>query len=68
MIFFFLQKAYKEVAKELIPTILFPSDSECKSAIEEYLARHAGTYIDTLGLNNWISKFEAKILPEVSKI
>jgi hypothetical protein len=64
----FLQNAYKEVAKQLIPTILFPADNEFRKAIEEYLSKHAEHYIDEIGRNNWLSKFEEKILPEVSVI
>ena len=63
-----LQKAYKDIAKQLIPTILFPSDIECKKALEEYLSKHAPHYIDSIDRNNWASKFEDSLLPEVSEI
>jgi hypothetical protein len=64
---FFLQRAYKEVSKKLIPTILFPSDTEFRKALEEYLSEHAANYINSIGENNWLSKFDEKILPEVSE-
>lgn len=64
----FLQHAYKEVAKKLIPTILFPSDAEYRKALEEYLSEHAENYINSIGENSWLSKFDEKILPEVSEI
>jgi hypothetical protein len=64
----FLQNAYKVVAKQLIPTILFPSDNEYRTAMEEYLSKHAEDYINEIGKNNWLSKFEEKILPKVSEI
>jgi len=63
-----IQTLYKEVAKQLIPTILFPSDTECREEAEKYLADHAPQYMDSIGQNNWLSKFSEKILPEVSEI
>jgi hypothetical protein len=36
--------------------------------MEEYLSKHAKHYIDEIGKNNWLSKFNEKVLPEVSEI
>ena len=36
--------------------------------MEEYFAEHAENYIENLGENLWLSKFEEKVLPEVSKM
>lgn len=63
-----MQRAYKEVSKELIPAILFPSDTDYRTALEGYLAKHADHYIKNLGKNGWVSLFEEKLLPEVSEI
>lgn len=63
-----LQQAYKEIAKELIPSNLFPSNKEYRDALEKYLEKHANHYIDSVGMNNWISMFEVKLLPEVCEI
>ncbi|GBC26149.1 hypothetical protein GLOIN_2v1870636 [Rhizophagus irregularis DAOM 181602=DAOM 197198] len=51
------------VSKELIPKILFPSDTEYREALEKYLAEHASHYIENLGRNTWVSLFESKLLP-----
>ena len=56
------------MSKELIPKILFPSDTEYREALEKYLAEHASHYIENLGRNTWISLFESKLLPEVREI
>jgi class 3 adenylate cyclase len=63
-----LQRAYKEVAKKLLPEILFPSAKEYREALEEYLSEHAEHFIEQIGRNSWVSLFEEKLLPEVSKI
>lgn len=63
-----MQIAYKEIGKDLIPSRLFPSDSEYRIALENYLAEHAGHYIKDIGRNGWISLFEDKLLPEVREI
>jgi hypothetical protein len=63
-----LQRAYKEISKELVPTKLFPSKTEYQTALESYLAEHADHYIGSLGKNGWISLFEEKLLPEVREI
>lgn len=63
-----MQVAYKEISKELVPSRLFPSDTEYRTALENYLARHASHYIEDLGRNGWISLFEEKLLPEVREI
>lgn len=36
--------------------------------MEAYLSKHAEHYIGEIGKNNWLSKFNEKILPEVSEI
>jgi len=36
--------------------------------MEEYLSKNAEHYIDEIEKNNWLSKFNDKILPEVSEI
>lgn len=51
-----------------MPTILFPTVAQYREALEEYLEKHAEHYIDTIGVNNWISMFEVKLLPEVCEI
>jgi hypothetical protein len=61
-----VQRAYKEIAKQLLPTVLYPSTSEYRDALEKYLEEHARNYIETIGENSWISLFEEKLLPEVS--
>jgi hypothetical protein len=63
-----LQKAYKEVAKELVPAILFPSTAEYRAALEKYLSAHAEHFIESIGRNRWVSLFEEKLLPEVCEI
>ncbi|CAG8776968.1 19141_t:CDS:2, partial [Rhizophagus irregularis] len=60
----FWNRAYKKVSKELIPKILFPSDTEYREALEKYLAEHASHYIENLRRNTWVSLFESKLLPE----
>jgi predicted house-cleaning noncanonical NTP pyrophosphatase (MazG superfamily) len=63
-----LQIAYKEIGKDLVPSRLFPSDSEYRIALEKYLSEHASHYIKDIGKNGWISLFEDKLLPEVREI
>jgi hypothetical protein len=63
-----LQNAYKEVSKQLLPTVLFPSTKEYRTALEKYLDDHADHFIDNIGRNSWVSLFEEKLLPEVSEI
>jgi len=36
--------------------------------MEDYLAKNAPNYINEIGNNNWLSKFDEKILPDVSEI
>jgi hypothetical protein len=55
-----MQQAYKEVAKELIPTILYPTPKEYRQTLEKYLAENAEGYIDNVGRNTWISIFTEK--------
>jgi hypothetical protein len=62
-----LQGAYKEVSKQLLPTVLFPSTEEYRTTLEKYLKDHADHFINSIGRNGWISLFEEKLLPEVSK-
>ncbi|CAG8851793.1 10683_t:CDS:1, partial [Racocetra persica] len=45
----FWNLAYKEVAKNLILAILYPSPKEYRIAIERYLSEHADHFIDTIG-------------------
>jgi len=52
-----MQQAYKEIAKELIPTILFPTFKEYRQMLEKYLAENAKGYIDSVGHNTWTSMF-----------
>ena len=52
-----MQQVYKEVAKELIPMILFPTSKEYRQTLEKYLAENAEGYIDSVGRNTWISMF-----------
>lgn len=63
-----MQVAYKEISKDLVPSRIFPSDTEYRTALESYLAQHASHYIEDLGRNSWISMFEEKLLPEVREI
>lgn len=63
-----MQGAYKEVSKQLLPTVLFPSTKEYREALEKYLDEHASHFIDSIGRNSWVSLFEAKLLSDVSKI
>ncbi|KAF0517620.1 hypothetical protein F8M41_016886 [Gigaspora margarita] len=60
----FKARAYKEVAKQLIPTNLFPSTREYRIALESYLSEHAENFISSIGENAWISMFDSKILSE----
>jgi hypothetical protein len=62
-----MQIAYREVAKELIPTNLYPNSREYRDALEGYLAEHADQYIETIGQFTWISTFQEKLLPEVRR-
>jgi hypothetical protein len=64
----FLQRSYREVSKQLLPGILFPSTKEYRAAMEKYLDEHAEHFIESIGRNSWVSLFEEKLLPEVSKI
>ena len=63
-----MQNAYKEVSKQLLPTVLFPSTKEYHMALEKYLDDHADYFIDNIGRNSWVLLFEEKLLPEVSEI
>ena len=63
-----MQNAYKEVSKQLLPTVLFPSTKEYRMALEKYLDDHADYFIDDVGRNSWVLLFEEKLLPEVSEI
>ena len=63
-----MQNAYKEVSKQLLPTVLFPSTKEYRMVLEKYLDDHADHFIDDVGRNSWMSLFEEKLLPEVSEI
>ncbi|CAG8855663.1 1933_t:CDS:1, partial [Gigaspora margarita] len=51
-------RAYKEVAKQLILTNLFPSTRENHIALESYLSEHAENFISSIGENAWISMFD----------
>lgn len=62
-----MQRAYKDISKELVPNILFPSNKEYRDALEQYLEAHAKHYIESIGVNNWISMFDVRLLPEVSE-
>ena len=63
-----MQNAYKEVSKQLLPTVLFPSTKEYRMALEKYLDDHADHFIDNIGRNSWVSLFEEKLLLKVSEI
>jgi hypothetical protein len=63
-----LQQAYKDISRELLPNVLFPSTDEYRGALEKYLESHASKYIESIGNNNWLSMFEVKLLPEVSEM
>ncbi|CAG8673473.1 26196_t:CDS:2, partial [Racocetra persica] len=60
----FWNQAYKEVAKQLIPKILFSSTHEYCIELEKYFSEHAEYFIDSILRNVWTSMFETKILPE----
>ncbi|UZO25771.1 uncharacterized protein OCT59_018030 [Rhizophagus irregularis] len=59
------KRVYKNVAKELIPTSLYPLDIEYRKALEIYLSKHAEHYIKNIGQNAWISLFSDKLLAEI---
>ncbi|GBC18999.2 hypothetical protein GLOIN_2v1846469 [Rhizophagus irregularis DAOM 181602=DAOM 197198] len=61
----FWNRVYKNVAKELIPTSLYPSDIEYRKALETYLSKHAEHYIKNIEQNAWISLFSDKLLAEI---
>ena len=63
-----LQQAYKDISRELLPNVLFLSTDEYRKALEKYLESHASKYIESIRNNNWLSMFEVKLLPEVSKM
>ena len=63
-----LQQAYKDISRELLPNVLFPSTDEYREALEKYLESHALKYIESIRNNNWLSIFEVKLLPEVSEM
>ena len=63
-----MQNAYKEVSKQLLPTVLFSLIKEYRMALENYLDDHTDHFIDNVGRNSWVSLFEEKLLPEVSEI
>ena len=62
-----MQNAYKEVSKQFLPTVLFPSTKEYRMVLEKYLDDHTDHFIDDVGRNSWVSLFEEKLLPEVSE-
>jgi hypothetical protein len=51
----------------LLPGILFPKPSEFRVELERYLSENAEHFIENIGENSWISMFEEKLLPGVSK-
>ncbi|EXX54864.1 hypothetical protein RirG_230610 [Rhizophagus irregularis DAOM 197198w] len=61
----FWNRVYKNVAKELIPTSLYPSNIEYRKALETYLSKYAEHYIKNIGQNAWISLFSDKLLAEI---
>ena len=63
-----LQQAYKDISRELLPNVLFPSTDEYCEALEKYLESHASKYIKSIENNNWLSMIEVKLLPEVSEM
>ena len=63
-----LQQAYKDISRELLPNILFPSIDEYHEALGKYLESHVSKYIESIRNNNWLSMFEVKLLPEVSEM
>jgi hypothetical protein len=56
------------VVKKLLPNVLFPTVSEFRKVLEEYLAERAEHFIESIGRSSWISMFEDKLLREVSLI
>lgn len=62
---YFIQVAYREVAKEMLPSNLYPTPTEYRQAVEKYLAENAEHYIESIGHNAWISLFTQKIHNEV---
>ncbi|RGB36926.1 hypothetical protein C1646_757522 [Rhizophagus diaphanus] len=63
-----LLNEFWNVSKELIPKILFPSDTKYHETLEKYFAEHASHYIKNLGRNTWVFIFESKLLLEVLEI
>lgn len=63
-----MQRVYKEVANQLLPTVLFPSTKEYRVALEKYIEDHADHFIESIGRNSWVSLFEEKLLPEVREM
>src|SRR6266487_3437403 len=64
-LYYSVQIAYKEIAKELLPTNLYPTPAEYHYALEIYLEQNAQDFISTIGRNSWISLFTEKLLPEI---
>ncbi|PKY39090.1 hypothetical protein RhiirA4_452223 [Rhizophagus irregularis] len=58
----FWNHVYKNIAKELILTILYSSDIEYQKALETYLSKHADYYIKNIRQNMWIFLFSDKLL------
>ena len=63
-----MQNAYKEVSKQLLPTVLFPSTKEYRMALEKYLDDHTDHFIDDVGRNSWVSLFEEKLLSKILEL
>jgi len=64
-LYYSVQIAYKDIAKELLPMNLYSTPAEYRQALEVYLEHNAQNFISTIGRNSWISLFTEKLLPEV---
>ena len=63
-----MQNAYKEVSKQLLPTVLFPSTKKYRMVLEKYLDNHTDHFIDDVGRNSWVSLFEETEVSEILEL
>jgi len=64
-LYYSVQVAYREIAKEFLPTNLYSTLTEYRQALEKYLEERAEDFIDTISKHAWIFLFTEKLLPEV---
>ena len=63
-----MQRTSKEVAKQLLLTVLFSLIKEYQIALEKYFDNYVEHFIESIGVNSWVFLFKEKLLPEVREI